>query len=113
LPSKVVGSIVVLTVLSACGHPRGTVGLRPYDAPEHQSSTGTLTAEGGRGRRVLNDADLKPGDFIFYGDSGALSHHVVIYAGNGLVVQAHQSGVPIEVSPMEHVEDHFGVHVNN
>jgi cell wall-associated NlpC family hydrolase len=72
-----------------------------------------LTAEGGRGTPVFNDAELKPGDLIYYGGkSGAESHHVAIYAGNGLVIQAHQSGVPIEVSPMSD-EEHYNVHVGN
>jgi hypothetical protein len=60
----------------------------------------------------VGDADLKPGDLIYFGDSGAGSHHVAVYAGNGLMIQAAQSGVPVEVSPMAQ-EKHFNVHINN
>jgi cell wall-associated NlpC family hydrolase len=61
---------------------------------------------------VVSDDALKPGDLIYYGAAGN-SHHVAIYAGNGLVVQAQQSGVPVEVSPMVHSEQHRNVHVKN
>lgn len=70
---------------------------------------GALTAPGGGGTVVLDSA-LKPGDLIYYGPKGA-SHHVAIYAGNGLVIQAHNSGVPVEVSPMDQSEEHYNVHV--
>jgi cell wall-associated NlpC family hydrolase len=68
----------------------------------------TLT-DGGT-KNLVDGVDLKPGDLIYYGREGH-SHHVAIYAGNGLVIQAHQSGVPIEVSPMDQEEAHFNVHV--
>lgn len=68
-----------------------------------------LTAPGGAGS-LVHDSALKPGDLIYYGPEGA-SHHVVIYAGNGLVIQARQSGVPIQVSPMDHRENHLNVHI--
>jgi cell wall-associated NlpC family hydrolase len=69
----------------------------------------TLTAGGTK--NLVYDTDLKPGDLIYYGAEGE-SHHVAVYAGNGLVIQAHQSGVPIEVSPMSD-EEHYNVHVGN
>ena len=36
-----------------------------------------------------------PGDLIYYGPPGA-SHHVVVYAGNGLVVEAEGSAYPLK-----------------
>jgi cell wall-associated NlpC family hydrolase len=61
-------------------------------------------------KNLVDGADLKPGDLVYYGPKGD-SHHVAIYAGNGLVIQAHQSGVPVEVSPMDQEGAHFNVHV--
>lgn len=75
-------------------------------------SGGTVTQEHtltSQGRAPVADADLKPGDLIYYGPPGG-SHHVVVYAGNGLVVQAHGSGEPVEVSPIDLSEQHRGYH---
>jgi NlpC/P60 family len=72
---------------------------------------GALSGPGGGGRPV-SDAMLKPGDLIYYGPAGA-PHHVAIYAGNGLVVQAHGSGTPVEVSPIDLTEQHVNVHIGN
>ena len=68
-----------------------------------------MTAAGGKGT-VVPDALLKPGDLIYSGPYGA-SHHVVVYAGNGLVVQAQGSGEPVEVSPIELGEQHRNIHL--
>lgn len=70
-----------------------------------------LTAPGGGGT-VIPDSVLKPGDLIYYGTPGN-SEHVVVYAGNGLVVQAHQSGEPVEVSPIDLGWEHRSVHLGN
>ena len=70
-----------------------------------------LTAPGGHGA-TIPDSALKPGDLIYYGAPGD-SEHVVVYAGNGLVVQAHQSGEPVEVSPIDLGWEHRSVHVGN
>lgn len=70
-----------------------------------------LTAAGGHGTRVPDSA-LMPGDLIYYGPPGA-SHHVVVYAGNGLVVEAEGSGIPVEVSPIELGEQHRNIRLDN
>lgn len=70
-----------------------------------------LTATGGQGT-VVPDSVLKPGDLIYYGPPGG-SHHVVVYAGNGLVVQAQGSGEPVEVSPIDLSEQHRNIHLAN
>ena len=70
-----------------------------------------LTAQGGGGR-VVSDAELKPGDLVYFGAAGD-SEHVAVYAGNGLVVQAHQSGEPVEVSPLDVGWTHRGVHIGS
>jgi cell wall-associated NlpC family hydrolase len=44
-------------------------------------------------------SDLQPGDLIFYAYGGYV-YHVVIYIGDGNVVQAEQTGTLIEITPM-------------
>jgi len=46
-------------------------------------------------------ADLQPADLIFFGNP---IHHVVIYAGNGLVVQAPHTGDVVKVSRLSDFE---------
>ncbi|WP_067971241.1 C40 family peptidase [Mycolicibacter icosiumassiliensis] len=72
---------------------------------------GALTTPGGGGK-VVSDAELKPGDLIYFGSPGH-SEHVAVYAGNGLVVQAHQSGEPVEVSPFDINWQHRSVHIGD
>jgi len=49
-------------------------------------------------------ADLSPGDLLFYRtdptDPGYVSH-VAIYLGNGVMVQAPQPGMNVEVVPVD------------
>ena len=66
-----------------------------------------LTAAGGQGT-AIPDSVLTPGDLIYFGPPGA-SHHVVVYAGNGMVVQAQGSGEPVEVSPIDLSEQHRNI----
>jgi cell wall-associated NlpC family hydrolase len=40
-------------------------------------------------------SDLRPGDLVFYGDSGPTSHHVGLYVGNGQMIEAPRAGVPV------------------
>lgn len=62
---------------------------------------------------VIPDSALKPGDLIYYGPPGA-SHHVAVYAGNGLMIEASGSGHPVEVSPIRgNGEQHQNVHVGS
>ena len=44
-------------------------------------------------------ADLQPGDLIFYGDSYLL-YHVVMYIGDGMVVQAEETGTNVMDTPI-------------
>ncbi|MCE1179714.1 MAG: NlpC/P60 family protein, partial [Micrococcales bacterium] len=40
-------------------------------------------------------SDLRPGDLVFYGSSGASSHHVGLYVGNGQMIEAPHSGAVV------------------
>ncbi|MGE5695010.1 MAG: NlpC/P60 family peptidoglycan endopeptidase RipA [Candidatus Sericytochromatia bacterium] len=48
--------------------------------------------------RKIPSAQMERGDVIFYGPGG--SQHVTIYLGNGQMLEAQQSGVPVKVSPV-------------
>lgn len=37
-------------------------------------------------------ADLQPGDLVFYGGSGPSSHHVGLYVGNDMMINAPNTG---------------------
>jgi cell wall-associated NlpC family hydrolase len=41
----------------------------------------------------------QPGDLIFYGTSSNI-HHVAMYVGNGQIVQAPTTGIPVQVVPV-------------
>lgn len=49
---------------------------------------------------------LAPGDLIFWSSDGTVSGvgHVAVYIGNGMVVQAPQSGAYVTVTPLDRVE---------
>jgi cell wall-associated NlpC family hydrolase len=49
----------------------------------------------------VSAADLQPADLVFFGNP---IHHVVIYAGNGLVVQAPHTGDVVKVSRLSDFE---------
>jgi len=42
---------------------------------------------------------LRPGDLLFYATRGRV-HHVSIYAGNGRMVQAPRTGLPVQTIAM-------------
>jgi cell wall-associated NlpC family hydrolase len=56
-------------------------------------------AQFGIGRPVSKDA-LMPGDLLFYGGSAGSIHHVAMYIGNGMIVHASTSGVPVKSAPI-------------
>jgi cell wall-associated NlpC family hydrolase len=45
----------------------------------------------------IDEADLIPGDLVFYYSDIS---HVAIYAGGGMIVQASQPGVPLNMAPL-------------
>ncbi|MFL6141217.1 MAG: NlpC/P60 family protein [Labedaea sp.] len=51
----------------------------------------------------------QPGDLLFYGSSAGSIHHVAMYIGNGNIVHASTSGVPVKVAPVSGGgSDYFG-----
>jgi cell wall-associated NlpC family hydrolase len=54
---------------------------------------------------------LRPGDLTFWSANGSASgiHHVAIYIGGGNVIQAPESGSPIQITPLSQVDwGYFG-----
>lgn len=48
--------------------------------------------------RKIPSSQMRRGDVIFYGPGG--SQHVTLYLGNGQMLEAQQTGVPVKVSPV-------------
>ena len=42
-----------------------------------------------------NSGPLKPGDLLYYGDGTA--HHVAVYVAPGIIINAPESGLPVEL----------------
>jgi alpha-tubulin suppressor-like RCC1 family protein len=63
------------------------VGIRlPRVAADQQAWATPVTA-----------AQLRPGDLVFYGNP---AHHVAMYLGNGEMIEAPYTGVPVRISPV-------------
>ena len=88
---RLLGSHLLGVRAGRCLHTAHLAGRRPTRAP---AST----------RR----ATLKPGDLvIFYGDL----HHVGLYAGNGQVLHAPQTGAVVRYESMGDMPFQFGVRI--
>ena len=48
--------------------------------------------------RARADGEPQPGDLVFYAEGGI--YHVVMYIGNGQVVQAEDTGTVISITPL-------------
>jgi cell wall-associated NlpC family hydrolase len=82
-------------------------GWAPFRALPHLASTQYSVA--GRVHPAINE--LQPGDLVFWSDGGTVAgiHHVAVYIGEGLVVQAPQSGDIVRVTPLRQVDSgYFG-----
>lgn len=47
---------------------------------------------------------IQPGDMLFYSFDGTQGgiHHVALYVGNGMMVEAYESGMPVRVTPVRY-----------
>jgi cell wall-associated NlpC family hydrolase len=50
--------------------------------------------------KSVSKSELAPGDLLFYGGSASTIHHVAMYIGNGMLVHASTSGVPVKTAPL-------------
>jgi cell wall-associated NlpC family hydrolase len=44
---------------------------------------------------------IQAGDMLFYGGSGGI-HHVTLYIGNGMMIEAPESGQVVHVTPVRY-----------
>jgi hypothetical protein len=49
---------------------------------------------------AVSAQDARPGDLVYYDNPGTTTDHVGIYIGNGMVVQAPQSGDVVRITPV-------------
>jgi cell wall-associated NlpC family hydrolase len=70
----------------------------PYKTLDHYSVTQYYQA----GHFHPSTGQLLPGDLVFWSSNGSVSgiHHVALYIGNGMVIQAPQSGSVIQETPL-------------
>lgn len=73
-------------------HAYAQVGISLYPYTGNQWEAGT---------RVSNYADLKPGDLMFWSDTGTVGgiHHVGMYLGNDQMIHAPRTGKDVEIVP--------------
>jgi cell wall-associated NlpC family hydrolase len=72
----------------------------PYTRLAHYTVT-----QWGEGSYHPSRSNLMPGDLVFWSDNGRRSgiHHVAIYEGNGMVIQAPFSGSYVQETPLDQV----------
>jgi cell wall-associated NlpC family hydrolase len=51
-------------------------------------------------------SQIQPGDMLFYSSNGSASgiHHVTLYIGNGQMVEAYESGMPVRVTSVRYYD---------
>ena len=79
----------------------------PFISLDHFANTQYFQA----GRFHPSAGQFQPGDLLFWGNPGASGglHHVAIYAGNGQVIQAPESGDVVRYTPWDQVSyDYYG-----
>lgn len=57
-----------------------------------------LSREQSKSGKAVNSSQMRPGDLVFYTDSGGTVNHVAIYIGNGQVVHASSRRTGIKIS---------------
>jgi peptidoglycan DL-endopeptidase CwlO len=66
----------------------GGIALPHYSAAQYQQT------------KHITVTQLKPGDLVFWGTSPNTIHHVALYVGNDLIIQAPRTGDVVKVSPL-------------
>ena len=70
----------------------GGISLPHYSAGQYDAST------------PITEADLRPGDLVFWGSSGSPSsiYHVALYVGGGMIIHAPAPARTSPRSPMDY-----------
>lgn len=59
------------------------------------------------GPRVPDGQPLLPGDLVFFGNSNTKIHHVGLYIGGGLMINAPTFGQPVQIEPYRYRGDDY------
>jgi cell wall-associated NlpC family hydrolase len=59
------------------------------------------------GPRVPDGQPLLPGDLVFYGNPNTKIHHVGLYIGGGLMINAPTFGQPVQIEPYRYQGDDY------
>ncbi len=70
-----------------------------------RSSRAQYSANGYR----VSEAEIQPGDLVFYGSNGVNIDHVAIYAGNGQIIHASDSRTGIKMSSLHYGKPLIGI----
>ncbi|MDT0432901.1 C40 family peptidase [Streptomyces salyersiae] len=57
----------------------------------------------------LKPGEMRPGDLVFYGTTPQDIHHVGIYVGGGLIINAPRPGTQVRYDPMDMMPDLYSV----
>ncbi|MFD3941783.1 NlpC/P60 family protein [Streptomyces sp. NPDC058579] len=57
----------------------------------------------------VSPRDLRPGDLVFYGTAAANIHHVGIYIGDGLMINAPRPGTDVRTDPIKALPDLYAI----
>jgi cell wall-associated NlpC family hydrolase len=65
---------------------QGGIDLPHYSVAQYEEST------------PISMGDLRPGDLVFWGttDNPSSIHHVALYAGDGMIIQAPHTGANVD-----------------
>jgi cell wall-associated NlpC family hydrolase len=102
------------------GHGSGA-GVEGFDCSSlvryaiHHGSGGTITLprtsreqyQATKHNPVSTD-QLQPGDLLFWGNSPGTIHHVALYAGNGMMIEAPETGKKVRETQVRLNGDYFG-----
>ncbi|MBW8750611.1 MAG: C40 family peptidase [Propionibacteriales bacterium] len=76
---------------------QGGISLPHYSAAQYQQT------------KHITASQLKAGDLVFWGTSPNTIHHVALYIGNDLIIQAPHTGDVVKVSPLyDSAPDYYG-----
>jgi cell wall-associated NlpC family hydrolase len=67
----------------------------------------TADAQFRAGPRVPDGQPLLPGDLVFYGNASVNIHHVGLYIGGGMMIDAPDFGQVVKIQPYRYKEDDY------
>lgn len=83
-------------------------GLCQYSYAQNGISIMRVAVDQYNSNPKIRKEDLRPGDLIFFGSSSSNIHHVVMYIGDGLTIEAPQTGDVVKIRPLEGRSEIYG-----